>query len=497
MTTPQPDIRLTAALLEEARKRRTSDFLLKFEPHRKQQEFIDAVISQSFRICCYLGANRSGKSDAGAYVGAYLARFGKDDARFVGGKGSSVQVRDRATAGWVSALDYPLSRDVLQPKYFDNGFLDPGQQPFIPSHEIKEWRLGDQTLKLKNGSLIVFKSAEAGRAKYQGKGLDWFHMDEEHPFEIFQEVAIRVGGGRSLQIFITATLLPPEGKTAGPSWLFPEIIKPVQAGSRPDIHITTASIYDNPHILPREIEALERIYAEGSKIRQIRLNGALIPGIGGSLAYPAFNHAIHVSDLEVDAHRPLCWSLDFNVEPFGTVVGQRSPDGGFHVVRELVLERGDLKEMAEYFRRFAISHRAPIYIYGDETARNGSIHYKGSSYDFIMQELAGMQLHLRVPEKNPSIPLRLNTVNRALSSPAGTSMVKIDRSCAELIADLEQVQLAPDGKILKITDRRNPYFRRTATSDALGYWICMEDPSLVLAGGYRRHGGRQIRQVRY
>ena len=46
-------------------------------------------------------ANRSGKTDAGAYVGATLARFGdqSSDVKFVRAKDSAIQIRDRATSG--------------------------------------------------------------------------------------------------------------------------------------------------------------------------------------------------------------------------------------------------------------------------------------------------------------------------------------------------------------------------------------------------------------
>lgn len=140
-----------------------------------QKQFIDSVLHGKFEENYYLGANRSGKSDAGSFIGATLARFGYPDdsplsARHIRGKDSEISVRDRATSGWVTALDFGTSRDTIQPKYFDNGFVPPGatHQPFIPPHEIAEWRQQDQVLKLKNGSIIGFKSADSGRSKYQG-----------------------------------------------------------------------------------------------------------------------------------------------------------------------------------------------------------------------------------------------------------------------------------------------------------------------------------------
>jgi hypothetical protein len=57
-----------------------------------------------------------------------------------------------------------------------------------------------------------------------------------------------VGAGRGLRVFISATLLPPEGMTGGISWLYEELIRPWQSGTRPDVAVFGASIYDNPHL---------------------------------------------------------------------------------------------------------------------------------------------------------------------------------------------------------------------------------------------------------
>ena len=63
-------------LLSERQRRRDDDPLYSFVPHGKQRAFLNNVLERKFKENYYLGANRSGKSDAGCYVGASLARFG-------------------------------------------------------------------------------------------------------------------------------------------------------------------------------------------------------------------------------------------------------------------------------------------------------------------------------------------------------------------------------------------------------------------------------------
>lgn len=474
-------------LLDELQRRGESDPLRLFQPHEKQKEFIESVLTSALSENWFFAANRAGKSDAGAVCGATLARYGDQgsDVKYVGGKGSSIQVRDRATSGWVSALDFPTSRDTIQPKYFDNGFVPPGSshEPFIPEREISEWRVADQILKLKNGSIIGFKSADSGRLKYQGADKDWVHMDEEHPEDIFNEISIRVGA-RRLRRFTTATILPPVGMLGGISWTFPKIIQPWLDGLKPNIGVFNASIYDNPHIPAEEIRNLEALFPEGSIDRKIRLNGELIPGISGSRAYSAFSSQINVAPQpDINFRRPLCWIWDFNVDPLVSLVGQMENLRGdkklFRVHRELIISgSGNIAEMCEYFKQIYPRHGSEIWIYGDATSKGRSRQTGKSDYTLIANEMRtyGVPVRFKVPEANPPVPDRINAVNRVCRDENAEVCLVLDPSCTELKLDMEGVLRDGRGGIKKTYNDKDPYFKRTHTSDALGYWISKEAP---------------------
>lgn len=464
-------------------ERREGDPLHGFEPFGVQKRFIRSVIQGECRENYYIGANRSGKSDAGAYAGAAFARFGdqSDAIRWIGAKGSDLEVRDRATSGWVSAVDFPTSRDVIQPKYFDNGFLPPNRthEPFIPKHEIAPngWRVSDQTLKLRNGSIIGFKSADSGRAKYQGAEKDWVHLDEEHPETIYDEITIRVGA-KPLKIFTTCTLLPPEGLIGGITWIYNKIVKPWKAGYLERVQVFNASIYDNPHIPLEEIAILEARYPEGSVNRRIRLDGDLIGGLMGSRVYSGFDPKLNVRPQgPVASRRPIAWLWDFNVEPMVTLVGQRQ-SGLFRVHKELILEEGNIQEMCELFRAFYPTHRAEVVIYGDASGKDRSHQTKRTSYQVISNCMKDypVPVRQRVPETNPPVASRINAVNTACRNHEGEIMLEVDPSCEELLSDLEQVISDGKGGIKKSHNKKDPYYRRTHFSDALGYWIAFEAP---------------------
>ena len=465
---------LAQAILERA----ATDPLLIFQPTPKQKPFIESVLYGKKAENWFVAANRSGKSDAGAYIGSSLARFG-GDPRSAYSEGGRVEVRDRATSGWVSSIDFPTSRDIIEPKYFDNGFVPPGatHDPFIPDREISEWRVSDRVLKLKNGSIVGFKSADAGSTKYRGAEKDWIHFDEEHSRYIYEEAVIRVGG-RPLRVFGTATLLPPEGQIGGVTWIYTDIIKPWEAGRLENVGIFGASIYDNPHLDQGEIRRLEAIYPEGSTQRRIRLGGEYLPGLSGARAYPSFDRRVHMRPQPpITPRRPLCWFWDFNVEPMCSGVGQM--DGKlFRVYRVFRLDEGNVFDMVQLFYEAFPEHRGEIWVYGDATSRGRSRQTGQSDYSLILNAMRqyGCPVRLKVPEKNPMVPDRINAMNASLRDHAGVSRVELDPACDLLADDLEQTLRDDRGGIKKSHDRRDPYYQRTHLSDAFGYWVSYEAP---------------------
>lgn len=490
-----------ASLQEELLRRRRDDPLVLFKPNPGgQSKFIHSVLYGSLMENWFIAANRAGKSDAGAFCGATLARYGDPRAKFVGGAGSSIQIKDRATSGWVISLDFPSSRDIVQPKYFDNGFLPPGasHQPFIPEREIDEWRVSDQILRLKNGSIIGFKSADSGRIKFQGTEKDWAHFDEESPYSIYEETVIRVGA-RKLRVFGTCTLLPPEGQTGGITWVYEQKVRPWKNGQNPEIGIFTASIYDNPYIDPDEIRRLESLYPPGSTQRRIRLNGELIGGVGGARVYSGFQYQLNVREQPaIQLRRPLAWIWDFNVEPMVSLIGQYDR-GLFRVYRELILDEGNIGEMCEKFRQIHPYHLAEVHLYGDASGRDRSHQTNATSYTLILNNMVDYPAPVKehVQEKNPAITDRINAVNRVFKDEEGVVRVEIDPGCSELIEDFDQVISDGKGGIKKTFSRKDPYFKRTHTSDAFGYWVTYLAP--VQSIGHRPEQSIRVKMpaIRY
>lgn len=467
-------------LARELRERQQDDPWWNWKPTERQIPFINSIYRGETTEAWFIAANRSGKSEASAYLGSGLARFGRQNPKYQISMGGAVMVEDYTTAGWVISVDYPNSRDVIQPKYFNNGQMVGTTRPFIPDREIKNWNQTDQILHLRNGSIIGFKSADAKAIKFAGASRDWIHIDEECPKSVYNEATIRIGGGRSLLVFGACTILPPEGQIGGVSWIYEEKIKPFkQNPTNCNFAIFGSSIYDNPHLLPSEIERLESRYPVGSVERKIRLEGEYLPGLQGARAYPAFDSRLHVRPQGVfSQRRPLIWTHDFNVEPMCSLIGQRDGDI-WRVYKELIIDTdASIEEMCNYFRETVPTHHAELWIYGDATGKARHPQTGRTEYQLLINQMRtyGAPVRLRVPDSNPLVPDRVNAMQSALRDEKGVSHIEIDPSCVELIADMEQVLRDHRGGIKKTHDRRDPYARRTHSSDALGYWIHHDRP---------------------
>ncbi len=489
------------ALKQAVKDRNADDPLISYKPFPKQQEFVDAVLKEEIpRVYAFCG-NRSGKTDIGSYCGAKLARFGRDRpaSSFSGAGKTSIEVRDRATAGWVIALDSKFSRTTVEPKYFNNGNVSPGQRPpFIPDREIAHWNALDRILKLKNGSIIEFRSIEAGADKLQGAGKDWIHFDEEPPKPHFDEACMRVEAGRRLQTFVTATLLPPVGMKGGVTWMFPEVIEPYREGTLEDAKVFNWATYDNPYIEEAEIRSLEALFPPETTIGKIRLLGELIPGLGGARAYHNFTRKFHIKkDMQINPNLPLCWAWDFNVDPLVCVLAQVD-EGKFRFFREFSTEDGSIAGMIDKVYPYIKDHPNEIHIYGDATGRNRKVSKDdtASTWTIMFNELRSYDLEVKkkVPESNPPITNRVDAVNMALKGPEGQMDVEVDPQCRELIKDLEGVLLDSDGTIKKSRNPSDPYYARTHISDAVGYFICYERP--IKRRRFRRYRTK-VKQISY
>ena len=259
--------KLAEVKVEIARRKRNNPLLF-YKPYESRTKVgrnpQDEFHRSQAKIKAFIGGNRSGKSIAGCIEGIWLAL------------GIHPYIKIRVpNSGWVISLDFPTSRDVMEQKWHE----------WLPKSEIKHWDKQDRIIRLRNDSVVGFKSCDQGVEKFGGVGKDWIGYDEEPPggsgYAIWQESLMRTidTAGR---IFLTLT------PTQGMSWTYDEIYE--MAGVDKDIEVINAEIYENPYIKEEEIAKVEKLISEDEK--DMRLKGKYISFSG--LIYKNFKKEVNI-----------------------------------------------------------------------------------------------------------------------------------------------------------------------------------------------------------
>jgi hypothetical protein len=208
---------------------------------------------------------------------------------------------------------------------------------------------------------------------------------------------------------------------------------------------------------------------------------ASFENVSAGLVYYAFDHTKNLETLRYNPQLPLFWSLDFNVNPMCSVIGQRDGDR-VYLLDELALPDSKTWYTCETFLELIGSwgrlspHTTIIDIYGDATG--GGRHSSASFTDWQMVKeffkRYPYQVRYHVPSSNPPVKDRTNCVNAMLCNQAGERRLRIDPRCKQLILDFERVHWKVDlnGNTLSEIDGSDPM--RTHVSDALGYMIAHE-----------------------
>jgi hypothetical protein len=238
-----------------------------------------------------------------------------------------------------------------------------------------------------------------------------------------------------------------------------------------------------------ELETAARELDERTYLQEFE---ASFENLNAGRVYYAFEAQVNIESLACYQNYPLFWSMDFNVNPMCSVIGQ-VVEGTVHVLDEIVLQDSHTLAACQAFLEWVqarrLSYPVQLSIYGD--ASGDSRHTSASETDwqivreFMDRHSADFRASLSVCKTNPAVKDRTNCVNALLKNHYGQYRLRIDPKCRQLIRDLEQVRWKTDayGNSLMELDKSDP--KRTHVSDALGYMIATKFP-MYPAGGYRR-----------
>ena len=250
-----------------------------YKPHPKQEVFH----RQASPIRMLAGANRSGKSTAG------LA----EDVWFATGTHPHQDITV-PNKGWICGPDFNnWASSTMIPKWIE----------MVPKDMIAEKHKNERGIetkwRLKNGSIVEFRSYDQDPSSFESSDIDWVHFDEPPPRPIF-EAAYRGLTDRGGKVWFTMTPI------AEP-WLFRNMWLP---GLRPNPLYWSASmtIWDNPYLSRENIARFEEIVSEDYK--RARLYGEFLELRGR--VFKTFNRTIHL----VHGFWPKPgWSVYMGVDP--------------------------------------------------------------------------------------------------------------------------------------------------------------------------------------
>jgi phage terminase large subunit len=259
----------------------------------------------------------------------------------------------------------------------------------------------------------------------------------------------------------------------------------------PDYRLVQATPRENVHLPKDFYDQLKDSYADLFYRQEVL--GEYLDVFGGN-AYYAFSDE-NIEAAKYNPNLPLCWALDFNVDPMCSVICQleewrRTPWASaahetkkmVRVLDEIVLSNSNTMEATEEFiyraRKLAGNvYKIPVNIYGDASGNSRSSKSGRTDYELIRESFRRcpqFSIDTRQNTANPLVRDRVNTMNNALCSVSKDRSVLIDPRCRELIKDLRQVRWKRDAAGNPVGDLDKSDSRRTHVSDALSYLVASE-----------------------
>jgi hypothetical protein len=334
----------------------------------------------------------------------------------------------------------------------------------------------DLRIELTCGGTICLRGAD-NYDSLRGDGLDFLVLDEYASIapEAWSEVlrpALADKQGRAL--FIGT----PQGHNH-----FHELVE--RAATLPDWKSFQYTTAQGGNVTVQELESAAQELDDRTYRQEFE---ASFENMGVGRAYYAFDGAQNVRRLRFDGRVPLSWTIDFNMNPFCSVLAQVC-NGMVYVLDEMILpDSNTLAACEELLSRTQklSSGKLHIDVYGDATGEQHRTSASRTDWqivkDFFGRYKDRFSASFHVPSSNPPVKDRINCVNAMLRNHAGQNRLLIDSNCKHLIKDFEQVSWKsdPHGNSLADLDKSNPML--THVSDAVGYLIAREFPMREIKG---------------
>lgn len=294
---PAAQKRELVALLEERERRKRTNRLATYRPYPKQAEF--HALGATVRERLLMAGNQLGKTwSAGFEAAMHATGLYPDDWQG--------RRWDRPTVGWAASETMEVSRDagqrILLGREGERGIgaipesciLDVARYPNVRGAISQAW-----VRHVSGGqSLIIFKSYDQGRRKFQGDTIDWFWPDEEPPEDIYSEGLTRTNATGGMVMMTFTPLL-------GMSRVVQRFLKE----QSPDRAVVRMGIKDALHYTEAERARIIASYPEHE--REARTEG--LPMLGEGAVFPIARERVQydAGSMPIPDHWPRIAGIDF------------------------------------------------------------------------------------------------------------------------------------------------------------------------------------------
>lgn len=433
-----------AKLLAERKRRTERNRLTAYAPYEKQREFHAAGKTHRERL--FMAGNQQGKTLAGsAEMACHLTgrypdwwdghEFKKGIRAWAAGE-TGIATRDSIQKLLVGP---PQSKDRWGTGMIPgDAIIDTqparGVPDLLDSVVVRHGGGGDIQA---TESILLLKSYEQGRAKFQADTIDLGWCDEEPDIGIYFEMLTRTNATKGL-LFTTFTPL------LGMSEMVLRFIQPAADDpGRADRHVTQMTIDDARHYSPEERAKIIASYPEHE--REARTQG--IPVLGSGAIFPVPDSQILCDPVQIDPWWYRIGGMDFGYDhPFaGVEIAWDKDTDTIYVTKEYreskktpILHAGALKPWSGPWLPWAWPH-------------DGLQHDKGSGEALASQYRShGLNLlpvHAQHEDGGNGVEAGLFEMLDRMQ----TNRFKVFRTCTNWMAE-KRLYHRKDGKIVKLMD---------------------------------------------
>lgn len=341
-------------------------------------------------------------------------------------------------------------------------------------------------------SQVIFRSLD-NPVRLVGTNLAWFAIDEltfTHE-AAWNRLEARLRDPKASRLHGVAAWTP-----NGFDWVYRRFISPEKIKGYAAV---LARPGENTALPDDFYERLKHSYDE--RFYKQEVLGEYL-GLFAGAVYFAFDRQLNMGDVKFDPLAPLCWAMDFNVNPMASVLAQVI-GGRVNVLEELMLPDSNTRESCAAFLDRAEKYwqaaqptgwaqgtrPIQVVVYGDASGEQRNSAADRSDWqivrEFFKRNNDKYTATFKVPLSNPTIKSRVAAVNGVLQNANGERRLIVAPTCKELPVDLERVAWKEDahGNTLPQIDKSDP--KRTHVSDALGYLVDKEF-GLRTPGGPRK-----------